>query len=69
MQKEWLEEQIKKRLDLINIAYSSSTEIINCLILSNDFEWLTDEKYKALRLKIEHITNQLNSLHRALTKE
>lgn len=59
----------KEKARFINIAYSSAIEVINCLILSNDFEWLTDEKYKELRLKMEHITNQLNSLYRALTKK
>lgn len=59
----------KDKARFINMAYGSAIEVINCLILSNDFEFLTDEEYKALRLKMEHITNQLNSLYRALTKE
>src|SRR5699024_5464115 len=58
----------KEKARYINMAYSSAIEVLNCLILSNDFEWLVDDKYKELRLKLEHMTNQLNSLHNALIK-
>lgn len=53
----------KDKARFINQAFSSAIEVINFLILSNDLEFLNEEKYLELRTKLEKITNQLNSLY------
>ena len=56
----------KEKARFINIAYSSSWEIINFLILSRDLEFLNEEEYTKLRSDIEYISNQLNALYKKL---
>jgi four helix bundle protein len=56
----------KEKSRFINIAYSSSWEIINFLILSRDLEFINEEEYTKLRSDIEYISNQLNSLYKKL---
>ena len=56
----------KEKSRFINIAYSSSWEIINFLILSKDLEFLKEVDYIKLRSDIEHISNQLNALYKKL---
>ena len=56
----------KEKSRFINIAYSSSWEIINFLILSKDLDFISEEEYNNLRADIEHISNQLNALHKKL---
>lgn len=56
----------KEKSRFINIAYSSSWEIINFLILSKDLEFLKEEEYIKLRSDVEHISNQLNALYNKL---
>ena len=58
----------KEKSRFINIAYSSSWEIINFLILSRDLEFLKEDEYTKLRADIEYISNQLNALYKKLTK-
>lgn len=58
----------KDKARFINLAFSSAIEVLNHLIISRDFEWLTEEEYMDSRTKLEKITNQLNSLHRTLNK-
>lgn len=52
----------------INISYSSCIEVINFLILSLDLNFVNEEQYESLREEAEKISNQLNALHKALTK-
>lgn len=54
----------KEKARFINIAYSSSWEIINFLVLSRDLEFLNEEEYIKLRSDIEYISNQLNALYK-----
>ena len=56
----------KEKSRFINIAYSSSWEIINFLILSKDLGFLKEEDYIKLRSEIEYISNQLNALYKRL---
>src|SRR5210317_1398811 len=58
----------KEKARFISIAYSSSWEIINFLILSNDLSFLKEDEYSKLRSDIEYISNQLNALYKQLTK-
>lgn len=50
-----------------NTAYSSALELINQLNLAYDLEFITSEEYQETRLAIEHITNQINSLRKAIS--
>lgn len=59
----------KDKGHFINNAYSSSWEVINCLILANDLEYADDDSYIALRNDLEKITNQLNALYNKITKK
>ena len=56
----------KEKARFINIAYSSSWEIINFLILSRDLEFLEEDEYIKLRSDVEYISNQLNALYKKL---
>ena len=56
----------KEKSRFINIAYSSSWEIINFLIISKDLEFLSEEDYIKLRTDIEFISNQLNALYKKI---
>ncbi len=58
----------KEKARFITIAYSTTIEVINFLILSNDLGFLDDVNYKILREKTESITNQLNALYTTLNK-
>ena len=56
----------KEKSRFINIAYSSSWEIINFLIISKDLEFISEEDYIKLRTDIEYISNQLNALYKKI---
>ncbi len=58
----------KEKSRFINIAYSSSWEIINFLVLSKDLNFLFEKEYIKLRTDIEYISNQLNALYKKLNK-
>ena len=62
LQKEFQKDKSK----FINIAYSTSIEVINFLILSWDLDFISEEEYIELREKTELITNQLNSFYKSL---
>lgn len=57
----------REKAKFINIAYSTSIEVINFLILSRDLDFMPEEKYTDLRKKTEQITNQLNAFYKSLT--
>ena len=52
LQKEFQEIPIKDKSKFINIAYSTSIEVINFLILSWDLDFISEEKYIELREKL-----------------
>ena len=58
----------KEKSRLFNIAFGSTIEIINFLILSNDLGFLSDEIYIELREKAELITNQINALNKSINQ-
>lgn len=58
----------KEKSRFITIAYSTSIEVINFLILSLDLKFINEDQYTELREKIEVITNQLNALHNTINK-
>lgn len=52
----------------INISYSSCIEVINFIIISLDLNFISEEEYYKLREEAEKISNQLNALHKTITK-
>lgn len=56
----------KEKSRFINIAYSTSLEVISFLILSRDLDFISEEEYIDLRDKTEKITNQLNAFYNSL---
>ncbi len=59
----------KDKARFINQAFGSAIEVINFIIIANDFTWIDDKKYAELREKNEKITNQLNSLYNKLKQK
>jgi len=59
---------VKDQAHFYTIAFSSTIELLNQLILSLDLEYIQDEHYSLLRLNIEQITDQINALQKALFK-
>ncbi|WP_409029146.1 four helix bundle protein [Gracilimonas sediminicola] len=49
------------------IAYSSTIEVLNQLMISKELQFLTVEAYNELRADIEHITAMINRLHNSAT--
>jgi len=58
----------KDKARFVNMAFSSAIEVLNYLIVSNDFGWIKEDEYLKLRSDIEKITNQLNSLYKVLIR-
>jgi len=52
----------KEKVRYIEIAYSSLMEVLNCLILACDLEYLLDKELNETRLKIDEVYNKLNRL-------
>lgn len=44
------------------MAFSSSVEVLNQIIIAHDLKLIDDNEYKLIRDKIESITNKLNAL-------
>ncbi|APA93611.1 four helix bundle protein [Myroides sp. ZB35] len=59
-------ETSKEKKRFLNIAYASAMEVISFLTLSLDLEFLNEVKYRDIRSKIEHITNQLRALSKTV---
>ena len=55
----------KDRAHFFVIAYSSAIETVNHLIGALDLLYIAEKEYLMLRLKLEEITNKINSLHKA----
>ena len=47
-----------------NVAYASALETIDHLIYAFDMEYISEEIYTGLRLKLDEIINKLNSLYK-----
>ena len=57
----------KDKSRFLNIAFGSTIEVINFLILSNDLEFLNNEDYINLRDQSEYISNQINSSYKSIS--
>ena len=58
----------KEKSRFLNIALGSTMAVINFLILSKDLDFITSEIYDQLRDRAVFITNQINSLHKSISK-
>jgi four helix bundle protein len=55
----------KDKAHFTTIAYSTTMEVLNHIILSKELEFITEENYLELREKIYKISNMLNALRKA----
>jgi four helix bundle protein len=55
---------VKDQAHFYQIAFSSLMELLNQMIISNDLNYIEDEKLKDIRQKIEKAANMLNSLRK-----
>jgi len=59
----------KDKARFTQIAFSSSLELLNQLILSNDLKFISNENYKINREALTEITAMLGGLHKAQLKQ
>ncbi len=57
----------KEKIRFIEIAYGSLMEVVNCLILSYDLEYITEEKLYELRMNIDIVAFKLNGLKKSFS--
>ena len=55
----------KDKAYFTTIAYSSTMEVLNHMILSKELDFITEEKYLNVRLQISKISNMLNALRKS----
>ncbi|MEL6810254.1 MAG: four helix bundle protein [Bacteroidota bacterium] len=51
------------------IAFSSSIEVLNQIIICYELEFISEDTYVSLRTQIERITNRLNALRKSRLNE
>jgi len=59
----------KDKARFTQIAFSSSLELLNQLILSNDLKFISNENYKTNRAALTEITAMLDGLYKAQLKQ
>ena len=55
----------KDKAHFTTIAYGTTMEVLNHIILSKELEFISEENYLELREKIYKISNMLNALQKA----
>ncbi|TBN06771.1 four helix bundle protein [Hyunsoonleella flava] len=55
----------KDKAHFTTMAFSSSMELLNQIIISKELNFLDENEYVILRTKIEKITNMLNALRKS----
>ena len=58
----------KDKAHFTTMAYSSTMEVLNHIIISKEFNYVTEEKYLKLREQISKIANLLNGLRKSQLK-
>ena len=53
---------LKDQAHFSNLAYSSLIEVLSHLYISNDLEFLKEEKLNDLKEKLQELSNKINSL-------
>jgi four helix bundle protein len=61
-------QSLKKKARFSEIAYSSSLELLNQVILSNDFEYINEIDYLSLREKIAEVNMLIDGLYKSQIK-
>jgi four helix bundle protein len=56
---------MKDKARFSEIAYSSSLELLNQVILSYDFEYIDEDQYTIIREKITEVNMLIDGLHRS----
>ncbi|HCQ12676.1 four helix bundle protein [Flavobacterium sp.] len=56
---------MKDKARFSEIAFSSSLELLNQVILSNDFEYIDENQYIILREKITEVNMLIDGLHKS----
>lgn len=56
----------KDRLRFIQIAFGSSIEVLNFLIIIQKLNFISEEHYLILRNQIQELTNKINSFYKIL---
>lgn len=55
----------KEKAHFTTIAFSTTMEVLNHLIISKELEFISEEKYLELRKRIYKISNMLNALRKS----
>ena len=58
----------KDKTHFITMSYSSAIETVNHIIGALDLEFINQEEYKYFKLKLDELTNKLNSLKNSILK-
>ena len=58
----------KDKAHFTTIAYSSTMEVLNQLIIAKELEFITEENYLEIRTQIYKISNMLNALRKSQQK-
>ena len=58
----------KEKIRFIEIAYGSLMEVVNCLMLAFDLEYISEQKILELRFNIDIVANKLNGLKKSLDR-
>lgn len=61
-------QSLKEKARFSEIAYSSSLELLNQVILSNDFEFINENDYLSLREKIAEVNMLIDGLYKSQIK-
>lgn len=56
----------KDRLRFIQVAFGSSIEVLNFLIIIQKLNFISEDHYLILRNKIQELTNKINSFYKFL---
>ena len=54
----------KDRANFMTISYSSLMELLSLILISLDRKFISDDRYKTLRIEIDKLSNQINALRK-----
>ena len=58
----------KEKIRFIEIDYGSLMEVVNCLMLAFDLEYISEQKILELRFNIDIVANKLNGLKKSFDR-
>ncbi|MCF7561426.1 four helix bundle protein [Sabulilitoribacter multivorans] len=58
----------KDKAHFMTMAYSSTLELLNQVIISKELEFISEENYKNIRFEVESVTNKINALRNHFLK-